>query len=129
MRYVTKPILAQLVTMEVLYFLFMGVCYLIWPTSHGTAFLPLLILYPLLVFVIPLYSVASRGYNPVWPWATFVLFLPPMFTIFNSSALIYGVAYTVISAVGCILGVLVYHRITKPDEAAAIGREQEPMAV
>lgn len=123
MRYVTKPILAQLVTMEVLYFLFFGVNYLIAPSAKESGFLCLLFLYPLMAMVIPLYSVASRGYNPVWPWATFVLFLPPMFIIFNSSALIYGVVYTVISAVGCILGVLVYHRITKPDEATAMGRE------
>lgn len=128
MRYFTKPILIQMLTMEVLFFLIIGVCYLLAPKDMGSVLLPLLVLFPIMVLLIPLYSVASRGYNPVWPWATFVLFLPPVFTIFNSSALVYGVAYTVISAIGCLIGALIYHRITKRDAAPAIGGDHEPAA-
>lgn len=115
MRYISRPILVQLIAMEVLFFLLVGVCHLVWPTDMVWALLPLLFLYPLVALLIPLYSFASHGFNPVWPWATYVLFLPPVFIIFNSSALIYGVIYTVISAIGCAIGMLIYRYLANHD--------------
>lgn len=129
MRYFTKPILLQLITMEVLFFLLIGVCYLFWPKGIESLFFPLLFLYPLVAFLIPLYSFASRGFNPVWPWATFLLFLPPLFLIFNSSAMMYPVIYTAISGVGCAIGLLIYRYIAKRDQALGVTTEVPKAAV
>ena len=117
MRYFTKSILWQLVAMEVLFFLIAGIGYVLSLRDMGPVFLALLVIYPIIALVIPLYSCSKDGFNPIWPWATFVLFLPPLFTIFNSSALIYGVAYTVISALGCAIGVFIHRRMGVGNEA------------
>ena len=50
----------------------------------------------------------KEGFSLLWLVAPFVCFLAPMFLFFNASALIYGVAYSLLGFAAHGLGVLVH---------------------
>ena len=73
-------------------------------------FLILLVILPLLAMVFGAWDGVKEGFSLLWLVAPFVCFLAPMFLFFNASALIYGVAYSLLGFAAHGLGVLVHSR-------------------
>lgn len=71
-------------------------------------FLILLVILPLLAIVFGAWDGVKEGFSLLWLVAPFVCFLAPMFLFFNASALIYGVAYSLLGFAAHGLGVLVH---------------------
>ena len=71
-------------------------------------FLILLVILPLLAIVVGAWDGVKEGFSLLWLVAPFVCFLAPMFLFFNASALIYGVAYSLLGFAAHGLGVLVH---------------------
>lgn len=71
-------------------------------------FLILLVILPLLAMVFGAWDGVKEGFSLLWLVAPFVCFLAPMFLFFNASALIYGVAYSLLGFAAHGLGVLVH---------------------
>lgn len=70
----------------------------------------LLVVLPILAMCVATWDGVKEGFSLLWLVAPFVCFLAPMFLFFNASALIYGVAYSLLGFAAHGLGVLVHSR-------------------
>lgn len=71
-------------------------------------FLILLAILPIPTMAFGTWDGVKEGFSLLWLVAPFVCFLAPMFLFFNASALIYGVAYSLLGFAAHGLGVLVH---------------------
>ncbi|WP_254873058.1 hypothetical protein [Schaalia sp. Marseille-Q2122] len=55
------------------------------------------VLFPAIVIALAVWDGFAEGLSLLWLLAPFVVFLPPMYIFFNDSALIYGVAYSILA--------------------------------
>lgn len=60
--------------------------------------------FPVITLGLALWDGVVEGFSLLWLVAPFVFFLIPMFIFFNTSALPYGVCYTVCGVAGSALG-------------------------
>ena len=105
MRWVTKTTWIRIVTLFGVYLLVSAN-----EAVKSIAFLILLAILPILAMCVATWDGVKEGFSLLWLVAPFVCFLAPMFLFFNASALIYGVAYSLLGFAAHGLGVLVHSR-------------------
>lgn len=74
-------------------------------------FIALLFLaFPLLTIVLSVIDGARHGFGWWWLLAPFAGFLTTLFVYYNDSALIYGVAYSILGLIGASIGAFIHER-------------------
>lgn len=114
MRWVTKATWVRIVALFGVYLLVSALWFSFARVSDSNeavksiAFLILLVVLPILAMCVATWDGVKEGFSLLWLVAPFVCFLAPMFLFFNASALIYGVAYSLLGFAAHGLGVLVH---------------------
>ena len=102
MRWVTKTTWVRIVALFGIYLLVSALWFSFARVSDSNeavksiAFLILLVVLPILAMCVATWDGVKEGFSLLWLVAPFVCFLAPMFLFFNASALIYGVAYSLL---------------------------------
>ena len=78
--------------------------------NTGMSMLNLLIITPLCCFICALVYGAINGFNIALAAGTALLFIPAIFIFYNSTAWVYIIAFTAISAIGNFIGKLFFTR-------------------
>lgn len=65
--------------------------------STSALIVTLFVFFPAIVIVLAVWDGFAEGFCLLWLLAPFVAFLPSMYVFFNDSALIYGVAYSILA--------------------------------
>jgi hypothetical protein len=89
------------------YFLAIAVAFYLLPllgNSTGEFMVLMLVIMPLTSFAISSLYGFKNGWNLIFPIVAGLLFIPAIFIHFNSSAWVYVVGYSVISAAGVFIG-------------------------
>lgn len=86
--------------------------YLIPLYGKDTGSFILILLYgvPFVVLLVSIVYGANKGFNPILSLLVGLLFIPSIFTYYNSSAFIYVLIYTGVSLIGQILGIYVFRK-------------------
>ena len=114
MRWVTKTTWIRIIALFGVYLLVSALWFSFARVSDSNeavksiAFLILLVVLPILAMCVATWDGVKEGFSLLWLVAPFVCFLAPMFLFFNASALIYGVAYSLLGFAAQGLGVLVH---------------------
>lgn len=83
------------------------------PTG-GMIFLPVFFfLFPVIVIALAVWDGVKEGFSLLWLIYPALFWLAPTFLVFNDSALVYGVVYSVLAVVGNGVGALVRSRTRK----------------
>lgn len=80
----------------------------------GTAMFVLLVGIPLICFATAIVFSMKNSFNWIYPLSVTLLFIPTIFIFYNSSAVIYIVAYGIIALVGSFIGSLINKRMKQP---------------
>ena len=102
MRWSTKSTWLRIVALSAVFFLSPALvnALITDPLQGKTALITILFLvYPGAVLAFAIWDGIVEGFSLLWAIAPFVLFLAPMYIFFNDSALIYGVAYSILGLV------------------------------
>ena len=116
MRWATKSTWIRIVVLFGIYLLVLAAWFRVSSVSDSMeivkslVFLILLAILPILAMAFGAWDGVKEGFSLLWLVAPFVCFLAPMFLFFNASALIYGVAYSLLGFAAHGLGVLVHSR-------------------
>ncbi|MDO9593129.1 MAG: hypothetical protein Q7I98_08125 [Erysipelotrichaceae bacterium] len=89
------------------YLLAVAVAFYLLPllgSSTGDFMVIMLIIMPLACLAISYFYGFKNGWNVIFPIAVGILFIPAIFIHFNSSAWVYIVGYSVVSAAGVFVG-------------------------
>lgn len=90
-----------------IYFLASAISFYLFPllgNSTGSFMVILLLIIPLSCFAISYVYGYKNGWNMIFPIAIGILFIPAIFVYFNSTAWVYSVGYSIISAAGVFVG-------------------------
>lgn len=91
------------------------------PDSGMVAFiLMLFIAFPLITVTLAVWDGIWEGFSVLWMFLPLVFFIAPMVIFFNESALIYGVAYSLLAVTANKIGSLFYsksHNTSSPRES------------
>lgn len=99
MRWSTKSTWLRIVLVAVAFFVVPLVIMVLTPEPYqSTSALigALFVVFPAIVIILAVWDGLAEGFSLLWLLAPSVVFLPPMFIFFNESALIYGMAYSVV---------------------------------
>ena len=114
MRWATKSTWIRIAVLFGIYLLVLAAWFSVSRVSDSMeivkslVFLILLAILPILTMAFGTWDGVKEGFSLLWLVAPFVCFLAPMFLFFNASALIYGVAYSLLGFAAHGLGVLVH---------------------
>lgn len=96
-------------------------------TDTGSGMFVLLEALPVISFMCSLIYGLKNGFNPMFSILLMVLYIPSVFLIYNSSAMIYALIYGVLSFVGMYIGFQIskkwecrYDRKRKDDKRACL---------
>ncbi len=78
--------------------------------NTGLGILMILLIIPLFTVTFSVIYGVRRGFEPLLPIITAIMFIPTIFIFYNSSALVYIIAYAVATLAGNGLGTLFYNK-------------------
>ena len=110
MRWVTKTTWIRIVTLFGVYLLVSALWFSFARVSDSNEAVKSIAFLMILAMCVATWDGVKEGFSLLWLVAPFVCFLAPMFLFFNASALIYGVAYSLLGFAAHGLGVLVHSR-------------------